>query len=61
MLTTNVRHGDLVIDFEVDGSVRIVRQTTAEAIQLSPTEWLYLIRLAEVLDFPMAPLSRPGG
>ena len=61
MMATHVRHGDLVVEFESDGSVKIVRQSTMEAILLSPTEWGYLLRIAEVLDFPMAPPHRPEG
>jgi hypothetical protein len=55
MLSTNVRHGDLVIDMETDGSVRITRQSNAMAIQLSSSEWIYIQRVAELHGWPVAP------
>jgi hypothetical protein len=55
MLTTTIRHGDLVIDVEPERAIRITRQSTAQAVEVSPTEWRYILRVAELHDFPMAP------
>jgi hypothetical protein len=59
MLTTHIRHGDLVIDMEKDGDVQIVRQSTGQAIRLSLTEWHYLILVAELHGHGIAPPADP--
>lgn len=60
MLTTSIRHGDLVIDIESDRSVRIVRQSNAQSIELSYSEWIYVLKVAEIHDWPVAPPSPPS-
>jgi hypothetical protein len=55
MLATSIRHGDLVIDYDPDGSVRITRQSNAMAIQLSRSEWTFVLRTADLAGWPIAP------
>jgi hypothetical protein len=55
MLPTFIRHGDLVLEFEGDGSLRITRQSNAQAVQLSSSEWIYLLKVAALHDWPIAP------
>jgi hypothetical protein len=55
MISTHIRHGDLVIDMETDGDVQIVRQSTGQAIRLSISEWTYLMLVAELHGRPVAP------
>jgi len=55
MLETTIKHGDVRIDLMSDGGVRITRQSTMEGIRLSTSEWLYVLRLAEIQDMPPAP------
>jgi hypothetical protein len=55
MLSTHVRHGDLVIDMDASGEVQITRQSNAAAIRLSFSEWLYLQRVANLHGWPMCP------
>jgi hypothetical protein len=55
VLPTFIRHGDLVLEFEGDGSLRITRQSNAQAVQVSSSEWIYLLKVAELHDWPIAP------
>lgn len=55
MISTHVRHGDIVIDMQADGEVQIVRQSTMQAIRLSLSEWKYLIMVAELHGWPVLP------
>ena len=55
MLTTHIRHGDIVLDMESNGSVRITRQSNAMAIELSLSEWHYVQAVASLHGWPMAP------
>jgi hypothetical protein len=55
MLETRVKHGDVCIDLMSDGAVRITRQSTMEGIHLSTSEWLEVLRIAEMHDMPAAP------
>ena len=55
MLPTFIRHGDLVIELESDESVRITRQSNAQAVALSISEWTYLLKVAELHGWPVAP------
>lgn len=55
MLSTSIRHGDLVIDFDSAGWVQITRQSTAQSIQVSTTEWVFLLKCADLRGWPMAP------
>lgn len=59
MLATNIRHGDLVIDMEPNGDVQIVRQSDMTAIRLSLTEWTYLMAVADIHGWPVAPPIKP--
>lgn len=55
MLSTHIRHGDLVIDMDADGDVQIVRQSTGHSIRLSVSEWTYLMVVADLHGRPVAP------
>lgn len=55
MLTTHIRHGDLVIDMEADGTVQLVRQSNGQCIRLSLSEWEYVQRVAALHSWPVAP------
>ena len=55
MLATSVKHGDLMIDMQTDGSVNVVRQSDMSHIILSLTEWRYLLMVAELHGWPIAP------
>lgn len=59
MLTTTIRHGDLVIEFLEDHAVQIVRQSNGNAIRLSSSEWLLLCKITEILGWPAAPPIDP--
>jgi hypothetical protein len=58
MQNTTVRHGDLVVDFQQDGNVQIVRQSNAQGIVLSLSEWRYLILLADIFEWPIVPPNK---
>jgi hypothetical protein len=51
---TCIRHGDLVIDFNADGSVQLARKSNMTAIVLSITEWVFILKLCEIHDWPVA-------
>jgi hypothetical protein len=53
MLATSIRHGDLVLDYESDGSVRMTRQSNAMAIQLSISEWGFVQATAQLAGWPV--------
>lgn len=55
MLATSIRHGDLVIDLEPNGDVQVTRQSNAQAIRLSTSEWAYLLKVADLHGWPIAP------
>ena len=57
MLPTRIEHGALTVSFEKNGDVQLIRSTTTESIRVSCSEWEYLIRLAEIHNFPIAPPS----
>lgn len=55
MLATTIKHGDLVIDMNSDGSVQVTRQSDMMAIRLSLSEWNYLVMIAGIHGWPVAP------
>ena len=55
MLSTSIRHGDLVIDFDSAGWVQITRQSTAQTIQMSVSEWGFLLKCVDIRGWPCAP------
>ncbi len=59
MIGTSIRHGDLVIDFDGAGWVQITRQSNAACIQLSETEFIFLVKCSEIRGWPMAPPQLP--
>jgi hypothetical protein len=58
VIPTTIKHGDLCIDFQEPGSVQIVRQSNATGIVLSLSEWQYLILLADIHGWPIAPPNK---
>lgn len=60
MLSTHIRHGDLVIDMDGEGDVQIVRQSTGQAIRMSISEWTYLMLVADLHGRPIAPPADTG-
>lgn len=60
MLNTSIRHGDLVVDFDSAGWVQIARQSNAACVQLSQTEWIFILKCAELRGWPMAPPQNMG-
>jgi hypothetical protein len=55
MLSTNITHGDLQIDFNNDGSVQLTRKSNGNAIVLSTTEAEYIKKVWELHEWPIAP------
>lgn len=55
MLPTSIRHGDLVIDYQADGCVQIVRQSNATGIVLSVSEWTFIQKVLDLQGWPVAP------
>jgi hypothetical protein len=55
VLSTSIRHGDLVIDFDSGGWVQLTRQSNGQSIQLSVSEWVLLLKCAEFRGWPCAP------
>jgi hypothetical protein len=60
MLATSIKHGDLCVDFDPAGWVQVTRQSNAGCIQLSQTEWVFLMKCAELRGWPMAPPAING-
>lgn len=58
MLATSIRHGDLAIDFDSEGWVQITRQSNGSAVQLSVSEWIFLLQCAALRGWPMAPPAK---
>lgn len=54
-LSTSIRHGDLVIDFDSAGWVQLTRQSNAMAIQLSKSEFAFLQACAQLANWPVVP------
>jgi len=48
----------LTIEFCEDGGLQLAHDLTPENIKLSPTEWQYLQRLAELHGWPVAPMPQ---
>lgn len=59
MLSTTIKHGDLVIDMMPDGSVQITRQSDMSVIRISLSEWNYLLLVACIHGWPVAPPYQP--
>lgn len=55
MLSTSVRHGDLVIDFDSAGWVQVTRQSNGMSIQLSQSEWAFVLKVADLRGWPVVP------
>lgn len=50
-----VRTGKLCVDWDAHGNVRINRQDTVGSIELSISEWNWLIKALELCGWPVAP------
>jgi hypothetical protein len=59
MLSTSIRHGDLVIDFDSEGWVQISRQSNAMSIQLSKSEWTFLLKCVDLRGWPTCAPTAP--
>jgi len=57
VLATFIKHGDIVIEMETDGSVRLTRQSNSQAVLLSFSEWKYLMCVAELHGWPISPTT----
>jgi len=55
MLATTIRHGDLAVDFDAQGWVQLARQSNGSTIQLSQSEWIFLLKCADLRGWPIAP------
>jgi hypothetical protein len=55
MHATSIRHADLVVDFDASGWVQVTRQSTGHSIQLSQSEWIFLLKVADLRGWPVAP------
>jgi hypothetical protein len=55
MHSTSIRHADLVIDFDSEGWVQITRQSNAQTVQLSKSEWVFLLKCSELRGWPTVP------
>ena len=55
---TFLRRGDLTLDWQPNGCVRLVRESTMQWVELSVTEWTFLVRSAELVGWPtVSPVS----
>lgn len=50
-----IRYGDLVLEWNEAGDLSITRQSTAQRLVLSITEWQTLLKAAELHGWPVAP------
>jgi hypothetical protein len=55
MIRTTIRHGYLNIEFCEDGALQLTHEQQGGSLRLSQTEWLYLQRVAEIHNWPIAP------
>lgn len=55
MTPTFVKRGDFVIETLDDGVVRITRQSTAQAVELTISEWGFLLQVADLIGLPTSP------
>lgn len=55
MLIGYVRLGHLLVEWTESGDVRVVRQDNGQHIELSSSEWVYLLRVMELRGWPIAP------
>ncbi len=64
MIATSIRHSDLVIDFDSAGWIQITRQSTMASVQVSASEWIFILKCADLRGWPVAPpgpLVESGG
>lgn len=55
MIATSISHGDLKIDFDSAEWVQITRQSNGTAVQLSISEWNFLLQCAYLRGWPTVP------
>lgn len=55
MKSATIIYGNLGLEWSEAGDVRITRQDNAQAICLSRTEFLLIIKAAALFDWPVAP------
>jgi len=54
---TTIKHGYLSIEFCEDGSLQIVKETNGSVLQLSRTEFEFLMSVVQLRGWPIAPPS----
>lgn len=50
-----LRYGDLLIEWDEHGHAVITRQSTAERLTLSLTEWALLLKVMDLKGWPVCP------
>jgi len=53
----SVRQGDLVIDFDAAGWVQVTRQSNGMAVQLSKSEFNFLLACCQLRNWPLIPVG----
>lgn len=57
----HVRYGPLTLEWNEPGDLRIIRADNGQHIELSLTEWILLLKVAELHGWPVAPPQSVGG
>jgi hypothetical protein len=55
-----VRYGDVAVEWDERGNMKLVRQDNGQHITLSVSEWAFLLKVAELRGWPVAPPAGPG-
>lgn len=53
MKQTVITHGDLCITFHSDSDIQITRQSNAQSLLMSASEWAFLLRCADLRGWPV--------
>jgi hypothetical protein len=56
-ICTTIKRDTLTIDVEGKSFVRLIRNSTMQTVELSWSEWIFMLRMAELLDWPVSPVS----
>lgn len=56
-IRTTIVHGPLNIEFTEDGALQIAHSQSGQSIRLSPTEWEFLLAVAALRGWPIAPMQ----
>jgi hypothetical protein len=60
MHIATVKYGDLCIEWDDKGNMQFTRQSDMQAIRLSASEWVFLLKVAELRGWPVAPPGSEG-